>query len=144
MNFRSALAKRKWKVVRSRGGGVPLVVGEDLCVDQILDFSGKNLVGKFIGRRIGNMEQLCRSIKEVWNPILEYGPTYHILSRDYLGFIFHSGEDANVILKGSWFLDSELLSLKPWAPLFDHKNDFSGNTPVWVKLSSLLMEFDPR
>jgi hypothetical protein len=118
------------------------VVGEDLCVDRILDLSGKTLIGKFLGRRIG-MEQICRWVNEVWNPILEYGPTYRILSRGYLGFIFHSGEDVNVILKRSSFMDTELLSLKPWAPLFDHKNHFSGNTPVWVKLSSLLMEFDP-
>ena len=58
-----------------------------------------------------------------------------MLSRGWLGFIFCSSEDVNVILKGSWFLDNALLSLKPWAPLFDHKNDFSGSTLLLGKIS---------
>jgi len=77
IDFQSGMEKIKWKVVRSRGGGVSLVVGEDLCVDGILFLSGKTLVGKFIGNMIG-MEQLCRWVNEVWNPILENGTTYHI------------------------------------------------------------------
>jgi len=36
-------------VVRSRGGVIFLVVGEEIGVDKIQDLLHKNLVGKFIG-----------------------------------------------------------------------------------------------
>jgi hypothetical protein len=39
------------KVKSGGGGGVSLVVGEDLRVRQIVDLEGWNLVGKFNGRR---------------------------------------------------------------------------------------------
>jgi hypothetical protein len=44
-------------------------------------------------------------------------------------------------MKGMWFLDNSMLSLKPWLPLFDPKDEFSGSTPVWVKLPNIPMDF---
>jgi hypothetical protein len=49
--------KKWWKVVKSQGSGVSLVVGEDVGVNQILDLEGKTLVGKFMGWRV-TLEQL--------------------------------------------------------------------------------------
>ena len=37
---------------------------------------------------------------------------FHLLSRGWLGCIFRSVEDANAVMKGMWFLDNSMLSLK--------------------------------
>ena len=41
---KSSPLKKKGKVVKSQGGGVSLVVEEDIGVDQILDLSSKTMV----------------------------------------------------------------------------------------------------
>jgi hypothetical protein len=78
------------KGCQNRGGGDSLVVGEDIRVDQILDLVGKTLVGNFLGRWVG-MDQIQRWVNEVWFLVLGYGPNFHLLSRGWLGFIFHFG-----------------------------------------------------
>jgi len=53
-NYREATTKveeglrknKKCKVIKSRGGEIALVVGEDIAVNQILDLFGRTLVGK--------------------------------------------------------------------------------------------------
>jgi hypothetical protein len=50
-------------------------------------------------------------------------------------------EDFNLILLALWYLDNTLLSLKPWSPLFNPKEEYVGSMLVWVKLPNLPMEF---
>jgi len=76
----------------------------------------------------------------MWVPILGYRFSFHILSRGKLGFLFSSKAEALFIIEGSWFMDSSFLSMKPWHPLFDAKDEFMEKTPIWVKLLTLSME----
>jgi hypothetical protein len=76
-------------VVRSRGGVIFLVVGEEIGVDKIQDLLGKNLVGKFIGQRIG-VEKILTWVFYSWFLALAYSPTIHFLSQGWVGFIFKS------------------------------------------------------
>jgi hypothetical protein len=44
-------------------------------------------------------------------------------------------------MKGMWFLDNSMLSLKRWSPRFDPKDEFFGSTLVWVELPIIPMDF---
>eukprot|EP01018_Ginkgo_biloba_P003692 Gb_00828 [translate_table: standard] len=44
--------KKKFKVIKSCGGGISLIIGEDIRVDQIGILKGKTLVGKLLGQRV--------------------------------------------------------------------------------------------
>jgi hypothetical protein len=67
------------RMIRSRGGGVSLVIEEGVRVDQILDLSHKTLFNKFQGCRV-RAELLRRWVLNNWLPVLVYEPTFYILS----------------------------------------------------------------
>jgi hypothetical protein len=71
------------------------------------------------------MDSLNAWIQKEFSSVLGYGPTYHILSQGWLGFVFRSEEDTMNILKAIWFMDTLYLAMKSWHPLFDAKADFS-------------------
>jgi hypothetical protein len=71
-----------------------------------------------------------------WGTKLGYTPEEaHFLARGWLGFIFRSEEDVVSVLKEVWFMDRSYLSIKPWNPLFDAKEESMSSTLVWIKLS---------
>jgi hypothetical protein len=76
-----------------------------------------------------------------WGSGLGYIQVAHLLARGWLNFVFHSEEDVVSVLKEVWFMDRSYLSIKPWHPLFDAKNEPMEGTPVWIKLPGLPMEF---
>jgi hypothetical protein len=76
-----------------------------------------------------------------WGIGLGYTPKAHLLARGWLIFIFRSKEDVVLVLKEVWFMDRSYMSIKPWNPLFDAKEESMSTTPVWIKLSGLPMEF---
>ena len=117
-------SSKRYKVVKRRGKEISLVVGEDLHFDHILDLTGKSMVGKFSRIRVGK-ELIHRWIMETWNPISRYWLTFHILGYRWLCFLFNSQWDVDRILKGSWFLYRTIITIKPWYPLFDAKEEFA-------------------
>lgn len=89
--------KKRWKVVKNRGGGIALVVGEDLQVSKVEELEGRAIVGKFYGRWMSffTMEAW---VDTHWSPNLGYSPTFHLLLRGWIGCVFWSKEDAVFIL----------------------------------------------
>jgi hypothetical protein len=71
---------KKCKTIKSRGGRVALVVGEDMKIAQIDDLDDHAIVGKFMGRRIAHMTNIKWMDKE-WGVIWGYLPICHLLSR---------------------------------------------------------------
>jgi len=45
--------------------------------------------------------------------VLEYISIFHLLSRGWIIFIFHTKEDVASILIGRWYWDQHLLCIKP-------------------------------
>lgn len=121
--------KKRHRVVKSQGGGVALVVGENFRLEQILDLNEKTLVGKYLGKRV-SMEQLNLWIQQTWLPLLGNFLSFHILAHGWLGFLFRTKEETMSIPNGSWFMDSSFSSIKPWHPLFDEKEKFVAKTSV--------------
>jgi len=79
-------------VIKSKGGGISLVVGEDIQVEKIGLLVGRTLVGKFLGC-------LNEWIQLEWAPILGYGPIYYFLAKVWIGFLFRCDKDGLKILK---------------------------------------------
>jgi len=52
MRVKKVKGKKWWKVVKSWGSWVSLVVDEDVGINHILDLARNTLVGKFMGRRV--------------------------------------------------------------------------------------------
>jgi len=100
---------------------------------------GKALMGKFWVMKMG-VEHINSWIQKHRSPGLEYYHVFHLLEKGWIGFIFHMEEDASKILRGQWFYDLALLSLKPQYPEFDSHEEFSKSTLVWMKLPQLPME----
>jgi hypothetical protein len=123
-------------VVKSRSGGLKLVVGEEIRVEQIWILLGKTLVGKFMGHGV-SMGWLNDWFIMKWVLFLGYGLFFHMLAKEWIG-IFFSALDANSLkgLKGNWLLDWTQLSLKPWHPCFNAMEESMSTTPLWVKMQS--------
>jgi hypothetical protein len=115
--------------VKSRGGGVSLVVGEDLRFSQIVSLEGWDIVGKLCGRRM-SMGYLNSWIEAKWISLIVYASIFHLLSGGWIKFIFWSQEDVRVFLVGHWYWDCHILCAKPWHPLFDAKEEALSTIPI--------------
>jgi hypothetical protein len=75
------------KCIKHKSTPVKLVLRDDVCMHEFLDMMSKSLVGRFMGRRMG--EPLLNSwFKETWELVLEYMPNFYILVCGWMGFIF--------------------------------------------------------
>jgi hypothetical protein len=68
--------KKKWKMIKSQGGGICLIVCIYIQVEQIGLLVAKSLVGKFLGRRV-SIVCLNEWIRLEWDPIMGYGLIFH-------------------------------------------------------------------
>lgn len=132
--------KKRWKVVKNRGGGIALVVGEDLQVSKVEELEGRAIVGKFYGRWMSffTMEAW---VDTHWSPNLGYSPTFHLLLRGWIGCVFWSKEDAVFILSNHRYWNRILFCGKPWHPLFDAREKALDNVLTWIKLPKLPSKF---
>jgi hypothetical protein len=76
-----------------------------------------------------------------WAPVMGYVPIFHLLSRGWIGFVFHSKEETNKIISTHWFWDRHVLYAKPWHPLFDASVEALKILPIWIKLPNLSLQF---
>jgi len=86
------------------------------------------------------MSSLNSWIQTHWVPVIDYALIVHFLTRGWVGFIFHTKDDAWKILGGHWYWDKHVLSAKPYHPLFDAWVELVTNDPIWIKLSKLPLE----
>jgi len=56
--------------------------------------------------------------------------SFNVLYYGWMWFLLKYEVEAILILKGAWFMDSYFLSMNPWNPLFDAKNNFMMKTLV--------------
>jgi hypothetical protein len=91
---------KKCKIVKSRGGGMSLIVGEDMRVAQIAEMDGFALVCKFCRMRVF-ISAMGSWLEEIWNSVLGYIPTFHMLLRGWIGILFRENADVTKILVGN-------------------------------------------
>jgi hypothetical protein len=115
---------------------VVIVVGKDLKVAQIINFEGRAIINKYLGRMVDKTV-----MEKEWTPLLGYNPIWYLLTRGWIGVIFKSNTDADIILVGQWYWDHHLFFSKSWHPLFDVKEECIFSFPIWIKLPNLGLEF---
>jgi len=64
-----------------------MIPGEDIRMEQILEFLGKVLLCKFLDASISGTS-LNTWVKQHWSSILGYGYVFHILAKGWSGFQF--------------------------------------------------------
>ncbi|KAH9300136.1 hypothetical protein KI387_011719, partial [Taxus chinensis] len=131
--------QKKSKLVKSRSNLIELVVGKDVTLDAAIQMDRKTLVGKYVGRKVG-LAGVGKWITDNWLPILNYSPTFHLLCKDWIGFCFDS-VDVVVIQRQQWFLDTSIMLMYPWTPLFNLVEAKLVENPIWVKVPSLPLEW---
>ena len=109
--------KQKRKIYKGRSDTIELVASKDIMLEQVLSLEGKTLAGYFSGRKIA-FNSLRVRMAEHWFQF-NYCPTFHLLRKVWIVFIFNEQADAERILSTRWMWDSALLSLRRWSPLFD-------------------------
>jgi hypothetical protein len=90
------------RMVKSHGGDVVLVVRDEIKVAQILNLEGGAIVGKFCGRRM-SLKTVNVWMEVEWRAILGYIPICHLLSHGWMGVIFQTKTNVELIRAGCWY-----------------------------------------
>jgi hypothetical protein len=77
----------------------------------------------------------------LWVPLLIYIPIMHLMEKGWLIFPLNTTDDARKILSLQRWLDSSILMLKEWTPLFDPLIEIFEVKLIWVKLRRLPLEW---
>jgi hypothetical protein len=75
-----------------------MVVGDDIPIREVPQLVGKTLVGIFNGKSLGE-KSLRGWMNNMWKPLIGYSPKVHILSRNWISFMFLSTEYCEEIQK---------------------------------------------
>jgi hypothetical protein len=74
-------SRKSTKCIREKRVSIQMVVGIDIFIEEVTNFVGKTLVGRFCGISIGD-EALSKWIASHWEPKLGYTPVMHTLAED--------------------------------------------------------------
>jgi hypothetical protein len=77
----------------------------------------------------------------LWVPLIGYSHIMNLTTKGWLGFVFDTAKDVKKILLLEWWLDTSILTLKIWKPLFNPSMEIFDFNPIWVKLPKLPLEW---
>ncbi|XP_059076573.1 uncharacterized protein LOC131875882 [Cryptomeria japonica] len=111
----------------------------DIVIDHNISLTAFTLVGKFVGPR-PNIDVVRAFAKKKWR--LKGQVEISMMPKGFFPFNFSCLEDQEgVLCGGPWMVGRTFLSLIKWSPNQELNDSFFDLAPVWVKLSSLPMEF---
>lgn len=110
-NMDGVRPKRPKQVIRKLDKPVLLVVGVDVCLNDIVLTNTLTLVGRFNGRK-ASAARVNKWVGDLWKDYVTQLPEVFLLPRGWLAFKFFFVADASVVLAGSWKWDGASLSLK--------------------------------
>ncbi|GLJ44338.1 hypothetical protein SUGI_0928590 [Cryptomeria japonica] len=105
-------------------------------------FSELGLIGRFIGRW-SSLGELHKWISDNWEPLVEDYVQIYPHARGFFVVVSQSVADRNKVCGGgqwSWE-DKHMLMLKPWHPTFNPKSKSFDQTPLWIRLPNLPMQY---
>uniref|UniRef100_A0A0D6R8S9 DUF4283 domain-containing protein n=1 Tax=Araucaria cunninghamii TaxID=56994 RepID=A0A0D6R8S9_ARACU len=117
----------------------PISHGYRLVDDFI--FSDRSLVGVFTRLR-PSVQELFQWSKSNWVSKLRSIWGFKIVGEGFFKIEFFDKDDCEFVFEnGPWFMGVAGLTLKRWNPNFDPQNPGPLNTPVWMSLPDLPLEF---
>lgn len=125
--------------LKSKGKLSNLALGEDVEIQEVIQMSKTTLVGRVNGRYFA-IGTISKWMEEVWS-FLGYVPEVHELNRRWYAFLFRSEEQAQIILRKIWSINSSPMLLKPWSPMFDASREQVDVIPIWVRLPALPFQY---
>ena len=117
-----------------------LVVGVDVCLNDIVLTNSLTLVGRFSGRNTSAVG-VNKWVSGIWKDSLTQLLEVFLLPRGWLAFNFFFVADASAALAGSWRWDSDGLSFKCWSPLFNPQTKRYDIISIWIKIPNIPFEF---
>jgi hypothetical protein len=81
--------KNPVKIIKEKRGSVKMVVDEDIPVSEVLRYTCRTLVGRFLGKHAGEKATHCW-MELQWKPLLGYVLEVHVLMRGWITFIVGS------------------------------------------------------
>jgi len=125
---------------RKRNNGVKseahLVLGQDISISMTVNMENQAVVSKARGRRFG-IKTLKEWVRRVWVHKVYVLLEVTNLASGWILFKFRKEEDADIVLKKPWLLDSIPLLLKRWTTLFDASKERLNVMSIWVRLLGL-------
>jgi len=104
-------------------------------IQEVIQMSKVTLVGRVNGRAFA-IGTISKWMEEEWG-FLGYVPEVAELNRRWFAFTFRSEEQAQMILRRIWSIQSSPMLLKPWTPMFDASRERVDIIPIWVRLPAL-------
>jgi len=114
-------------------------LGEDVEMQEVVQMAKVTLVGRVNGRSFA-LGTILNWVKETWG-FLGYMPEVDELSRKWYAFTFRLEEQAQMILRKNWSIQSSPMLLKPWTPMFDASRERVDIIPLWVRLPAFPFQF---
>jgi hypothetical protein len=97
------------------------------------------LVGRYAYRSCCKIP-LVAWMEKTWEPVLGYSSEVWYLPRGWLGFVFKTPEDTELILGKFWGYEGGSLMLKRWRIHFDPNSEYFSFRHLWVLLPGLPLQ----
>ncbi|XP_059065851.1 uncharacterized protein LOC131857381 [Cryptomeria japonica] len=111
----------------------------DLVIEHNINLMALTLVGNILGPR-PIIDVVKAFAKHKW--VLKGQVEITTMSKGVLSMSFSCVEDmSRVLCDGAWLIGKSMLALQKWLPKMDLNESFFVQTPIWVKLHSLPLEF---
>jgi hypothetical protein len=104
-----------WKPKRTKQ---KLVMGMDIGLEESCNLALCALVGR-LAYRSRCVSPLDEWVLRSWEPLLGYSPEVLSLPRGWMGFVFKSPEDSELVLNKFWSYDGGSMMLKRWRISFN-------------------------
>jgi hypothetical protein len=129
----SGFKRRLWKPNKVTK---KLLLGSDVGLEETCCMELCGLFGRVSYHYLAQ-ETLQTWMEKSWNPSLGYTPEVLYLAKGWLGFIYRSPEDTNILLASRWVFGGSSLMFKRWRGAFDPATDYFLQRHLWVLLSGL-------
>jgi len=133
-------SKKKSKCIKVTSKDISIRLGEASAISDLAIMASTVLVGHIRGRAYSE-KKLSHWVKEIWGDLLLELLDVHVLPRGWFSLQFSKESYTNLVLARYWHIESALVLLKRWSPLFDPVHEQIGAGPIWVRLPGLPLQF---
>lgn len=120
--------------------GTVCLLGVDISIEKAMEASDTMLVGRVRGRKY-SADYITDWAQSAWKESPGLPVEITILVRGWFSITFDRKVQVDWVLERNWFFGKRPILFKRWTPLFDAQKEKMGESPVWVKLPGLPLQF---
>lgn len=112
----------------------------DIRVEEAMAASETRVIGRVRGRKF-SADYIRRWVLSEWEHAPGQPVKIKVLERGWFTMLFAHKANVNWVLDRNWSFGKRPLFLQRWTPLFDAQTEKLNESPVWVKLPGLPLQF---